>query len=178
MKHIHRLFIIFSAIVLSGVLSAPTAQAFPGDEKVFPASMCVRISGGTPFYGDTGVLFNASRTSSMTVVCPLVRDDVLNRWDNVEVATIDGHPDAAVRCQGFSNSRDGSIHSRTEPKMTVGPGLGPSNNTILVFPAIPAAEDRGSFIVRCTIPPNASDPPPGFPGGVSGLVSYLIAEED
>ena len=163
--HVHRLFATVSAVaVMSGAFGTTAAYAFPGDEKVFPGSMCIRTSGGTPSYSTSGKLLNTSSTV-MTVVCPLVRDDVLHQWDVVQVTAIDQHVSQNIECRVRSASQDGNNFVETGRKTT---SLNSASGQFIEFPT--ASEvDRGSFFVLCTIP--AAQPTP------SGIASYLIAED-
>lgn len=166
MKNTRRLFTTVSAVaVMSGAFGTTAAYAFPGDEKVFPASMCIRISGGTPSYNSNGQLFNTSSTTSMTIVCPLVRDDVLGQWDAVQVIAIDQHLSEGVSCRGVSARPDGNTLVQTSFRTTSGNS---SSGQPLLLPG--ASEvDRGAFFVRCIIPVVGA--------AASGVASYLIAEE-
>ena len=91
MRNINRLFMILSALVLSGVLGAPTAWAV--DDKVYPGTMCVRDNngGGSAYYSGSGRLFNASSTSAMTVTCPIVRDNTTSPWSLLQAVVIDNN---------------------------------------------------------------------------------------
>jgi hypothetical protein len=116
-RNTRRLFMILSSIVLSGVLGAPTTQAT--DDKVFPASMCIRIfgSGGNPIYFGDARLFNSS-TQPLTVICPIVRDSTLSPWTRIEVIAIDQHFQQNVSCRGHHLNRDGTSDFATAPTST------------------------------------------------------------
>jgi hypothetical protein len=166
MRNTRRLFMILSSIVLSGVLGAPTTQAT--DDKVFPASMCIRIfgSGGNPIYFGDARLFNSS-TQPLTVICPIVRDSTLSPWTRIEVIAIDQHFQQNVSCRGHHLNRDGTSDFATAPTSTSFI-TGITGQVLIIAPA-PVDIDKGSFLVRCDIPPTDI-------GGSSGLASYFIAE--
>src|SRR5229473_3100584 len=67
------------ATLALGALAQPAAAFIHGDFKVYPGSLCV-AQGVQPnssiSIGPEGTVFNISTTSDLSVVCPIVRDNV------------------------------------------------------------------------------------------------------
>ena len=164
MKKFYRLFATLGAVaVMSGALGASTAQAEDG--KVFPGGMCYRLSGGTANYTSNGRLFNSSAVSTMTVLCPIVRDLTQDPWNTIEVVAIDQHLNQNVTCRGFSNSRDGGLFGQTAALSTAGNG---NAGQVLDLGGGIWEEARGYYFAKCDIPPVGA--------AQSGIASYIVVE--
>jgi hypothetical protein len=164
MNTISRLFLTLSVAGLIGVLGAPTAQA---DDKVYPASMCIKLfATGTIDYTAGGTVVNPSTTTAVTVLCPIVRDNAVRPWKLIEVVVIDQHVNLNVSCTALSFSRDGATSSSI-----VRSSSGNSTTAqILSFDGV-AEFDRGYHFVRCQIP----QANPGN-NALSEIASYFVRE--
>lgn len=99
-------FAIVSAVVrLCIALGALRAQA--GDDKVFSATLCRGFAGGTPVSVRDNRLFNTG-TTTLDVLCPLVRGSTLNLWLTTEVVGLDRHLTANVQGWAQSQNREGA----------------------------------------------------------------------
>jgi hypothetical protein len=164
MNNISRLFLTLSVAGLIGALCAPTAQA---DDKVYPASMCVKVfATGTVEYNASGRIFNPSSNSAVTVLCPIVRDNTTAPWTTIEVVVFDQHPNLNVSCTAFSFRRDG-VAANSIVRTSAGSS---TNAQTLSFGSV-AEFDRGYFFLRCVIPQSAPTS-----GALSGIASYFIQE--
>lgn len=158
MKNIHRLLATIGMVtILGGVYCIP---AWAGDEKTIPATGCTVLSGaGTAIRDDKGRLFNTSLVGELNVLCPLVRDNVVNPPTSVRIAVIDNSSALVgtkdISCRIHSMSPVGTSFFAGPTRSTVGTN---SSGTILVL--TPVAEfDRGAYAVFCTIPRRgAADP--------------------
>jgi phage-related tail fiber protein len=165
MRKIHRLFATLSVAAVIAGPGAPTAQA--GDYKAFPGSMCVRnndYSGGTPYYGSSGRLFNSSTTSWLRVICPIVRDNETGS-PSFQVIVIDQYLSDGVSCRAVSNSRDGTANNMTAVVKSSGNA---STGKEINLGGIASKENFGHHHILCSIPPKGADN--------SAIASYIVLE--
>jgi len=164
MKKFYRLFATLGAVaVITGAFDAPPAQA--DDGKIFPGSMCTRFSGGTANYTSSGRLLNSSAVSTMTVLCPIVRDLASDPWITIEVVAIDQHLIQNVTCRGYSYSRDGGLFGVSALFSTAGNG---NAGQVLSSGGGIWEADRGYYFAKCDIPPVGA--------AQSGIASYFVLE--
>jgi hypothetical protein len=157
------------ALLLTGV---PGAEA--EDEKIFPGTMCVQEGvTSTVLYTAEGRVLNPSTTAPVTVNCPIVRDTVLERWDSVNVVVADRNLSGDISCTAISAQTDGLFGGfNPETQETSGGSFDPFDSVTLTFGPPAQERDRGTYFLRCTIPPREAQ------AGVepSGIYSYRIDE--
>lgn len=169
MKSVYRLLASAGvAAILSGMYCAP---AWAGDEKTIPATGCEVLSGtGTAVRDANGRIFNTSLLGEITVICPLVRDNVIAAPLRVTAFVIDNSstlvgPDN-ISCRIRSMSPNGA-------SATLGPsvsttGTNSAGTQLLLTPVLEF--DRGAYAVHCTIPRRGTADPS------SGIASITIDE--
>jgi hypothetical protein len=160
-KLIHGLAVL---VLLFGVAFGAEAA----DEKVFPGSLCVRLgTNNSIYYTGSGGIANPS-TTTVTVVCPIVRDSVTANYSSVKVVVQDLNPSTNVACSVHATSQTGFLW-HAYPNNPLPPNY--SNSQLYTFNIgqLPQAIDRGSYFVTC-------DLPPVYNGGTSGVFSYRIDE--
>ena len=162
------LSLIFIGIVM--MVTTCAQSAFSADMKAFPATMCITkgsfVSNGLN-YLTRGAVFNASSSTTQSVICPVVRDQPTAPYIFIKVVVVDNHPSLNISCEVHANSRSGDTSNKTAVLSTTGAS---SSAKILTFAPI-AEHDYGSYTIACTIPP--VDP---LAGNASGIGSYLISE--
>lgn len=168
-----------STLATLATLSISTLPMTPGavladDRKSYPASLCSSASNSLAFQ-QKGHIENASAASTITVVCPILRDTVASDLSIVafRVWMFDGHAGANqnVSCTIHSREEDGDVVD-SETKVTSG-----SSGAILVYHyAVPIdSEVSGIYLMSCSIPPDSNA---AGAGGRSGVISYVIDEDE
>ncbi len=155
-----------SIAALSGMYSPSRA-----DEKTIPATNCVQVSGiGTIVRDLNGRLFNTSNFGDVTVLCPLVRDNVTAAPTSIRVVVFDnsstliGEDD--ILCRVRSMSPTGSQSFLGSVRATSG-----TNSAGTTLTLTPVSEfDRGAYGVQCTLPRKGLIDPD------SGIASITIDE--
>ena len=156
------------AIAALGGLFVGQASA---DEKTIPATNCVQVSGlGTLLRDLNGRIFNTSSLADVTVLCPLVRDNVVSAPTSVRVVVFDnsstliGEDDILCRVRSMSPTGSqaflGSVRSTS--------GTNSAGTTLTLTPV--SEFDRGAYAVQCTIPRK------GLIDPNSGIASITIDE--
>ena len=167
MKYPRHLLATLSAVaVMSTGLGVSTAWS--ADDKVFPGVMCVRnhdFVGGTLFNDDSGRLYNSSGTSTLNVICPIVRDNTGSPSFSANVKVIDQHVSQAVSCRAISKSPDGNFEHITG----LGSSSGNSSSGIPINLGSLAGIPNGYHYIRCSIPPLNAE--------YSAVASYQVTEQ-
>jgi hypothetical protein len=184
----------FAALAL---LLAGASGAGALDEKVFPGAMCVQTTPGLEFgqteevettstvrYTNAGEAFNVSPTDRIEVVCPIVRDTVTESFENVAVVVRDRNEETNPFCTANVLSADGQAIHVVEPVNPIpvtGPFISESYTLRIPFFNSPTPSfdlSRGSYFLRCVIPPWPEPEPGQQRRAPSGVVSYRIVEPD
>ena len=170
MKYSRHLLATVSAVaVMSAGLGTPTAWS--ADDKVFPGVMCVRDHdqvGGTLFNDNSGRLYNSSGTSTLSVICPIVRDNTGSPSFSANVKVIDQHVSQAVSCRAISQSGDGNTTLQT-PSVSSFPNGGNSSSGFSINLGSLAGFPNGYHFIRCSIPPLNAE--------YSAVASYQVTEQ-
>lgn len=118
-------------------------------------------------YDGSGRVFNRT-TSSVTVVCPLIRDNSKKAWQEIQVSVADRHHTQDISCRAFSAKEDGLPVASTTDHST-GSNISSFASQILLLGKPAQERDYGTFYVRCNIPGKDS-------GYASGILTYRIIE--
>lgn len=167
------------ALLLAGASNAVAGctdeEIFTVDTKVFPGTMCRQLgAASTVYYDGNGRVLNPS-TSSVTVICPIVRDASTEKWARIRVVVADRNPNANVTCSARSNQTDGLGWSYN-PNNPLPAGFFDLNwwvSKTLEFSPPVDERDEGTYFVSCTIPRRYSN---GSQVYDSGVYSYRVHE--
>ena len=89
--------IIVTFLALGAFLLSPRAMAT--DDKVYSAAICTQEgTGGTYKIDDRGRIWNLHTSQTLTVGCPIVRDDTGGRMDQAFALVKDMHYSKNVVC--------------------------------------------------------------------------------
>jgi hypothetical protein len=147
--------------------------AHAGDEKVYPGAMCHQEGTSSTISYDGSARVHNPTASVAAVVCPIIRDSVLDKWSSVSVTVADRHADIysndddQVVCRAWSAQTDGLGWFQTQK--TVGQYPNSWDSQVLTFGPQVEERDRGTFYLECFIPPR-------YQGLDSGVLSYRIDE--
>jgi hypothetical protein len=164
---------LVSGLGMLALVLAATSGVEAYDRKVYPATMCVReaTSGGTLSYDSTGGVLNTHGTSPLRVICPIVRDYITEPWATAWAVVRDKSVNSNVSCTVESKGYAGSLLSAVGASNPL-PSTFASNAPYTFEFGSPASEGTaGTFLMRCTIPPNNG-------AGFSGVFSYGTYELD
>jgi hypothetical protein len=147
-------------------------DVYVGDIKVFPGTLCRQIgTTSTVQYDSNGRILNSSTTSAVTVICPIVRDASVDKWDGINIVVADRNPNTDITCQARSNQTDGLGWAYPNPAVkTTGAKFDWWSSDTLSIGSPVEERDLGTFFVTCTIPPRYQSYEP------SGVYSYRISE--
>lgn len=157
---------LLACLALGLGLTLPGA-AHAADRKVQPGHMCVRdysTSGGIFYTDSVGGVWNDSTTSTLTVLCPFVRDNESSPWISITARVRDLHGGDQLCCTAYSRSELGALSSSNQQCTGI-----TNNLTSLTFPSL-IDSNNGYFYLRCVIPPKTST------ASRSGIWSYRIDE--
>lgn len=169
------------------------ASGSAADEKVFPGAMCVQttlfVKSGrteemettsTVRYSDAAEAFNVSPTDRIEVVCPIVRDSVTVAFERVAVVVRDLNEETNVFCTANVLSADGQTIHILEPENPIPvnvPFSSEDSYTLRIPNVFPIRNfPRGSYFLRCLIPPWPEPESGQQRRGPSGVLSYRIVE--
>ena len=139
-----KVYMLLGAVLMTG-LGAQDAMAL--DAKVLPGMLCTRMSGGIATIDSAGRMTNTGSTS-MTVLCPLVRDDTNGILNTLTASMVDQNVSSDGNCRVASVDRSSSSVSWTGKTYTSGNG-----NTSQSLIRTPVADyNLGSFLLECSIP--------------------------
>lgn len=173
---------ILPIVALAYAVATPAAA---GDTKYFNGTFC-RVS--TPFgavsiesfadYNLDGSVANTHVAQTMSLVCPIVRDNTTNTdgWDSVEIGYFDKNtqvlPAQFIRCTAFSASfLDGSFNWNPSGDSVDTMGTSWAKNNMVFLDPGSASFNGGYYYIRCTVPPlQDSGAPP------SGIAYYRVEE--
>lgn len=148
--------------VLSAAFFSVTADAAVVVTN-YPGAVCVAVSGGAyMLFG--GTVMNASSTSELNVMCPLVNDSSHGSLAGATIWVFDRNSTRDVSCTLFSETVSGSTVSSFSNTQTSS-GFGSSVQT-LSFPALGAGQH---YFVTCSIPRTDG-------GNVSHVGNILIGQ--
>lgn len=169
---------VINGLAALALLLAGASGAKAADEKVFPGTMCVQQGiSSTVYYDGNGRVLNSSTTQAVIVICPIVRDSVLDKWQSVKVVAADRNPNANlnVTCTARSNQTDGLgwSYDPTNPSDPFYATLNWWESKTFTFNPPTEERDRGTYFVSCTIPPRYVN---GSSVYDSGIYSYRIDE--
>jgi hypothetical protein len=161
-----------SPIILGlGLALALPAVAGAANLQVFPGSMCVRDNGagigGTPSLDGT-IHGNVNATGELTLLCPIVRDNITQPFLSVAAVVRDRSLDRQVSCQLFSRTPVGGLLGSTTKAS--GTQAADAGDFTLGFTTPLAQVAGGYYYLRCSIPRQVPGQAP------SGIMSYRIDE--
>jgi len=161
------------AVMLLG--ACPAAALAQTDSKILPATVCqvaVPLEDLSPAvvadlrnslrYSANGRIENWHPTLPITVVCPLVRDNVGDRLDWLRVTFFDGYPGPGPNGKGLfacrlrANNRKGTGHVASDYRDSEGvDGMNMEADGAFDFEDMTLAgeSEDGSYTLTCTIPP-------------------------
>lgn len=151
------------------LLASAYQPAHAIDGKTLPGAACQPLNKDSLFFiSSTGVLFNTSTTTFLTVICPVVRDTIAsNGISSAQIRAIDNNTTFGVSCTLDSrNASAGLTSSRTANSAA---GTNPSPQTLSYFGL--SSSSGGYYMFRCTIPPQQT-------AGTSGIVMYRVDENE
>lgn len=162
--------------VVTVALAAPVAA---DNAKYFNGAFC-RVAFGyegsnmaaSLDYAPNGTVANLSATSSMTLVCPIVRDNTTNidGWESVEVGYFDKHTADAISCSAQARRFDGTTEW-DEGGLSVDTGVGWDKTNMIFDDPTNDSANGGYYYVKCILPPKQGASPP------SGIAWYRIEEK-
>lgn len=161
------------------IMAAANVPALAVDAKTLPGAACQpNASSPTAFYrGSNGMLINDS-TSTLTVICPIVRDVMAAGSSGISTAQIyvvdnnNATGDPRVSCTLESRSTSaGLIETQTDNSAA---GASPNAQVLDNYAGLSSSAD-GFYYFRCTIPGNQTV---GTTVNRSGIVMYRVAETD
>ena len=146
-----------AALALTVLASSDGLAAF----KQFAGAQCVRISGGSfAYYG--GTIQNLSSSSTLNVMCPLIRDSA--GLDGTQIYVYDRHPSQAVSCNVVAEAySSGGLYSEFNTLASTGTGFQVMENwTDLSIGT--------AFYATCQVPPSSS----GNVSHVATIITYPL----
>ena len=168
-----RLFMLPMAFV-TGVLmmginmDSAHARDYTKDGKVYPGLACKPTAGRTTTkatYTRNGSVKNSS-TSSMTVHCPIIRDNhSLHGIEYIEVSYSENNRRTKLSCDAESRSKTGSLLSSNKARH----GSGQSNQRMIILHGPRKLKAGAYYTLSCTIPGKTHK-------GYSAIHSYQVIE--
>jgi hypothetical protein len=159
------------AMALAAMLFGWSGAAMAFEYGVYPAIGCAKEVGsnGTLFVDAGGRIFNSDTFYTLTVDCPLVRQDVTRSWNEASVSVVDGNSNwgADVTCAFIQATFDGNTLSGASSHNTYGLPLGTS--TLFYYGGPPPGDVYSYNYLRCTLPASQA-------GFNSGILSYRMTE--
>ncbi len=161
------------------MMAAANVPVLAADAKTLPGAACQpNSSSPTAFYiGSNGVLFNNS-TSTLTVICPIVRDVMAagsSGISNAQIYVVDNNNatgDPRVTCTLESRSTSAGVNeAQTENSAA---GASPNVQVLDNYADLSSSGD-GFYYFRCDIPGNQTV---GTTINRSGIVMYRVSETD
>ena len=134
------------------------------DSKAYPGSMC-QASGSAQsmYYSSTTVANRTSETRS--VVCPIVRDNLIEPWLRVVVHVRDRHSTQDITCIARAREADGT-GGADQSMQTSGEGF-----EVLSVGDL-SAPDFGPYVLVCQLPPMEEVNQPSY------ISSYRVTEPE
>lgn len=133
---------ILAALVLS---LGGTSDAKAQDAKSFPGTFCQATGSVQDVYYSNSEVANRT-VASQSVVCPIVRDNVLQPWQWLAVRVRDRHVGQDVTCVAYSLNLDGNtVWSQTRSSAGVGFDT--------LFFNVPLEANYGTYTLVCQLPP-------------------------
>lgn len=139
-----------------GVVGIANAE----DNKAYLPGFC-RATSGSITYGSYGEIYNASTSSSLSLNCPIVRENQLESVEEIEVTIRDRNANAGqdVSCHVRYRTPAGSVGTSST---TLTPGGGATSSggfqSMELYGGDPDLflTDFASIMLVCTLPPAAS----------------------
>lgn len=162
------LLIICCSVLIVGTVSG--AERGEYDAKFFPGSICRDTSGlyqEAAVYTDMGYVVNTQPDKRLSVVCPILRDNVANRLGAVGLGIYyaDNHPEEDIVCRVRSRRLSGRSYDHSSSIRSSGTGSDIlwMGNTVITRP-------NDSYIyLDCTIPASTEE-------GDSAIKSISVVE--
>jgi hypothetical protein len=154
-----------AAALVTVATLATTSTASASDKKIYPAASCqpATESLGTAYYSTTGAVYNVSATKTLTLVCPVVRDNTGDEW--LAISVVARNPaEANIWCTAESRYSTTSLFKEDHRYLAVNG----TTWTTLNFTAKPAP-DNGFYQIICRLPKHVASYAPG-------IASYSVTE--
>lgn len=151
-------------------LGCVSASAFATDTKIYPGASCQRHSGSTNYNHSSGIFRNNSSTQTLTVVCPVIKDESTKSIQDGWIKVLDLNKDANFTCSAKSRYRKndgGWTNYWSGNKYSSGHG---THTQTLGFGGFSQVSGGSHYYIVCTIP--KKDPA----NGASYLISYRVDE--
>jgi hypothetical protein len=163
---------LISLLAVFGALFFGPGEAQANDDKAYMASFC-RATSGTITYGSYGEIANASTSASLTVECPIARDELLQWVDAVNVTVRDRHLTSDISCRLRARASSGSTSSSAAAVTSGATAVG-GYDSLSMLPGA-ATFDPGNasaILLVCTLPAASS----AAAADRSAMYRYLVAE--
>lgn len=154
---------IFYAAMALGTAAVTISVAYAVDNKAMVPGFCKVDSGSVVVIA--GAVSNTS-ASAATIHCPIVRDQIDNVVNQVDLTVADRHPTQNICCHLMSRS-DTNVTETTQSSCETDTGV--STLTLLSGSASFDPPDRASLMLICTIPPASG-------GQASEIFRYYVTE--
>lgn len=148
-------------------LAVAGSIALATDDKTYAGAACVKEGTAGVLEADLyGRAFNRSSTATLTVICPVVRDDTGGAFDGGRATVIDQHYSQNVTCSLVNYSEWGPGWNGYISRTTSGSSPSPM---VLNFSGANNIDSNAYYAMRCVIPPTYS-------GNASGVWAYKVME--
>ena len=140
----------------------PVLAAASPDAKMYPGSMCQVSGSSQSLYYSSAVIANRT-ASSVSVVCPIVRDNLEQGWQRIHVFVNDRHSTRDIECIARALEADGSHGASTSVQSS-----GTIPQMLTLGPV--AAPQHGPYVLVCQLPPMEEPNQPSY------ISSYRVYE--
>jgi hypothetical protein len=157
------------SLVSTGSLCALIAMASiaeASDKKIYPATSCRpdAESEGTVYYSTSGAVYNVSTTETLTLVCPVVRDNTADAWVAISVVARNPGDAGVIWCTAESRYSSSTLYKKDDRYL----GEGGTSWITVPFEAKPAPAS-GFYQIICRLPRHSKQYAPG-------IASYSVTE--
>ena len=161
---------VIGAVAAVGLLLGATWRADAADRKNYPATMCVQPGASrTVQYDNSGRVINQS-ASSVSLICPIVRDHSDEKWSHIVVRVVDRSSGAGnVVCQTRRIRATDGASAIVETQQTTGFSDAIQSLGFSTEPGSVGILD--TYVLTCSLPPNNGN-------GPSSILSYGVEEND
>ncbi|MCH9699575.1 MAG: hypothetical protein K0U68_15870 [Gammaproteobacteria bacterium] len=140
------------------------------DAKYFPGSVCRDTSGlyqEAAVYTDMGYVINTQPNKRLSVVCPILRDNVANRLGagGIGIYYADNHPQEDIVCRVRSRRLSGRSYDHSSSIRSSGTG----SDTLWIGNAVITRPNDSYIYLDCTIPASTEE-------GDSAIKSISVIE--
>ena len=175
-RQLPKLTALATATLVAGLLHAGPAAA---DDKRHPGQMCKPLAGQLGNFGVIGGvgIYNRSSTASLSVTCPIIRDEMPQHGHELERVVVEyhnpGHPDTRFHCRTIKSLKTGTL---VRAKTAIAPAVGPPgyNQLLMTFPNQSFEITGTRYHMNCILPPSLGN----LQRERVMLTNYLVRERD